>query len=166
MSDIKVGEVKTDTIKDQSGTGIVTFPNRPAFFVYNSSNDWTNNVTAGTLIIFNTAKFNVGSHFDLSTYKFTAPVTGLYQFNIRIYVNNDAGTNAWGVAINNTVYNHSNANYPLFGDLVQGVGTYDFGSTGSHCLQLNASDTVHVQSMHNNLDYFGTMTSFSGYLIG
>ena len=127
MSDIKVAEVKTDMIKDQSGTGIVTFPSRPAFFVYNSSNDWTSNVTAGTLIIFNTAKFNVGGHFDLSTYKFTAPVTGLYQFNIRMY---------------------------------------DFGSTGSHCLQLNASDTVHVQSMNNNLDYFGSMTSFSGYLIG
>ena len=42
MSDIKVAEVKTDTIKDQSGTGIVTFPNRPAFFVYNSTNVWCN----------------------------------------------------------------------------------------------------------------------------
>ena len=166
MSDIKVAEVKTDTIKDQSGTGIVTFPNRPAFFVYNSTNDWTSNVTAGTLIIFNTAKFNVGGHFDLSTYKFTAPVTGLYQFNVRMYVNNDAGDNAWGVAINNTVYNHSNANYPLFGNLVSPGSGNDQGANGSHCLQLNASDTVHVQSMNNNLDYFGSMTSFSGYLIG
>ena len=166
MSDIKVAEVKTDTIKDQSGTGIVTFPNRPAFFVYNSTNDWTSNVTAGTLIIFNTAKFNVGGHFDLSTYKFTAPVTGLYQFNIRMYVNNDAGDNAWGVAINNTVYNHSTPSYPLFGNLASPGNSNDQGANGSHCLQLNASDTVHVQSMNNNLDYFGTMTSFSGYLIG
>ena len=166
MSDIKVAEVKTDTIKDQRGTGIVTFPSRPAFFVYNSSNDRTSNVTAGTLIIFNTAKFNVGGHFDLTTYKFTAPVTGLYQFNIRMYVNNDAGDNAWGVAINNTVYNHTNANYPLFGNLASPGNGNDQGANGSHCLQLNASDTVHVQSMNNNLDYFGTMTSFSGYLIG
>ena len=63
----------------------------PAFFVYNSTNDWFSNVSAGTLIQFNTAKFNLGSHFNLSTYKFTAPVAGLYQFNIRMYVNNDAG---------------------------------------------------------------------------
>ena len=92
----------------------------PAFFVYNSTNDWFSNVSAGTLIQFNTAKFNLGSHFNLSTYKFTAPVAGLYQFNIRMYVNNDSGANAWGVAINDRVYNHDNTSYPLFGDLAQG----------------------------------------------
>ena len=138
----------------------------PAFFVHNSTNDWLSNVSAGTLIQFNTAKFNLGSHFNLSTYKFTAPVAGLYQFNIRMYVNNDSGVNAWGVAINDTVYNHDNTSYPLFGDLAQGVGTSDFGTTGSHCLNLSASDTVSVVSMNSNLDYFGTMTSMSGYLVG
>ena len=138
----------------------------PAFFVYNSTNDWFSNIGAGTLIQFNTAKFNLGNHFNLSTYKFTAPIAGLYQFNIRMYVNNDAGVNAWGVAINDTVYNHSNASYPLFGDLAQGIGTSDFGSTGSHLLNLNANDTVDVRAMHANLDYFGTMTSFSGFLVG
>ena len=83
-----------------------------------------------------------------------------------MYVNNDSGANAWGVAINDTVYNHDNTSYPLFGDLAQGVGTSDFGSTGSHCLNLSASDTVSVVSMNSNLDYFGTMTSFGGYLVG
>ena len=138
----------------------------PAFFVYNSTNDWFSNVSAGTLIQFNTAKFNLGSHFNLSTYKFTAPVAGLYQFNIRMYVNNDSGANAWGVAINDTVYNHSNEAYPLFGNLASPGNANDQGANGSHLLNLSASDTVDVRSMHANTDYFGTMTSFSGFFVG
>ena len=47
----------------------------PAFFVYNSTNDWFSNVSAGTLIQFNTAKFNLGSHFNLSTYKLIGTLT-------------------------------------------------------------------------------------------
>ena len=138
----------------------------PAFFVYNSTNDWFSNVSAGTLIQFNTAKFNLGNHFNLSTYKFTAPVAGLYQFNVRTYVNNDAGDNAWGIAINDTIYNHDNAAYPLFGDLSSPGNGNDQGANGSHCLNLSASDTVDVRSMHANTDYFGTMTSFSGFFVG
>ena len=138
----------------------------PAFFVYNSTNNWISNVSVGTLIQFNTAKFNLGSHFNLSTYKFTAPVAGLYQFNLRVYVNNDAGDNAWGIAINDTIYNHDNAAYPLFGDLSSPGNGNDQGTDCSHCLNLSANDTVSCMSMHANTDYFGTMTSMSGYLVG
>lgn len=138
----------------------------PAFFVYNNTNNWISNVSVGTLIQFNTAKFNLGNHFNLSTYKFTAPVAGLYQFNVRTYVNNDAGDNAWGVAINDTVYNHSNEAYPLFGNLASPGNANDQGANGSHLLNLSASDTVDVRSMHANTDYFGTMTSFSGFFVG
>ena len=161
-----MSKIFVDTIEPKTSGGAVQLPNRPAFFVYNNTNNWFSNVSVGTLIQFNTAKFNIGGHFNLSTYKFTAPHTGLYQFNVRMYVNNDAGTNAWGVTINDTVYNHDNAAYPLFGDLAQGISTYDFGTTGSHCLNLSASDTVSIISMNANLDYFGTMTSFSGFFVG
>ena len=40
----------------------------PAFFVYNNTNNWISNVSVGTLIQFNTAKFNLGNHFNLSSY--------------------------------------------------------------------------------------------------
>ena len=65
----------------------------PAFFVYNSTNDWFSNVSAGTLIQFNTAKFNLGSHFNLSTYKFTAPVAQLTAISgTRLLTCNDSNT--------------------------------------------------------------------------
>ena len=161
-----MSKIFVDSIEPKTSGGAVQMPNRPSFFVYNSTNDWFQNIGNGTIIQFNTAKFNVGNHFNLSTYKFTAPYTGLYQFGIRVYVNYASGNNSWAVFINGTVYHHSNTGYSLFGDLAQGVSNSDFGTTGSHCLQLNANDTVDVRSMHANTDYFGTMTSFSGFFVG
>ena len=161
-----MSKIFVDTIEPKTSGGAVQMPNRPSFFVYNSTNTWISNVSVGTLIQFNTAKFNIGGHFNLSTYKFTAPIAGLYQFNVRTYVNNDAGDNAWGVAINDTVYNHSNEAYPLFGNLASPGNANDQGANGSHCLNLSASDTVDVRSMNANTDYFGTMTSFSGFFVG
>ena len=173
MSRLIVSNIETQNIKFDSDTTAMTIDStgrvldavKPAFFVYNSTNDWIDNVTAGTLIQFNTAKFNLGNHFNLSTYKFTAPVAGLYQFNVRMYVNNNSSDNAWGVAINDTVYNHSNTNYPLFGNLQSPGNANDQSANGSHVLNLSANDTVDVRSMVNSTDYFGTMTSFSGYLV-
>lgn len=171
---ITAADIRGTAIKSSNGTTAMTIDTSgrvsrsvvPAFFVYNSTNDWIDNVTAGTLIQFNTAKFNLGNHFNLSTYKFTAPIAGLYQFNVRTYVNNNSSDNAWGVAINDTVYNHSNANYPLFGNLASPGNANDQGANGSHLLNLSANDTVDVRSMVNSTDYFGTMTSFSGFLVG
>ena len=174
MSRLIVSNIETQNIKFDSDTTAMTIDStgrvldavKPAFFVYNSTNDWISNVSSGTLIQFNTAKFNLGSHFNLSNYKFTAPIAGLYQFNVRIYVNNDAGDNAWGIAINDTIYNHDNTSYPLFGDLASPGNGNDQGTDCSHCLNLSANDTVSCMSMNNNTDYFGTMTSMSGYLVG
>ena len=174
MSTIVATNIQSDTIKHSGGTSAMTIDSSgrvsksvvPAFFVYNSTNNWISNVSVGTLIQFNTAKFNLGNHFNLSTYKFTAPIAGLYQFNVRMYVNNDAGDNAWGITINDTIYNHDNAAYPLFGNLVSPGNGNDQGANGSHLLNLSASDTVSCISMNASTDYFGTMTSMSGFLVG
>ena len=56
--------------------------------------------------------------------------------------------------------------YPLFGNLASPGNANDQGANGSHLLNLNASDTVDVRSMNANTDYFGTMTSFSGFFVG
>ena len=59
-----------------SGSQILT-PARPAFSVLNTSSVTISGLTA---LVFDTATFNIGSHFELSTGKFTAPVTGIYLF--------------------------------------------------------------------------------------
>ena len=59
-----------------SGSQILT-PARPAFSVLNTSSVTISGLTA---LVFDTATFNIGNHFELSTGKFTAPVTGIYLF--------------------------------------------------------------------------------------
>ena len=95
MGDIKVNEIKTDTIKDQAGTtaitidtsGRINMPKVPAFAVrgYGSiQNAATVNgftVATGTDIIYNydEVAINRDSAFNNSTGIYTVPVAGMYQ---------------------------------------------------------------------------------------
>lgn len=76
-----LGDASTDTVV-MNGKSI-TSPNRCAFLAYNSATD--TNVTgngATTTVQFDTEVFDQGNDFAANT--FTAPVTGLYQFNISV----------------------------------------------------------------------------------
>jgi hypothetical protein len=65
--------------------GRMTKELQPAFSAYiNSStnNDWTTSLS-NTVYPFGEIVFNRGSHYNTSTYRFTAPVAGLYYFGFR-----------------------------------------------------------------------------------
>ena len=89
MSDIKVAEIKTDTIKNQAGTTVMTVDStgrllRPSstLVAFDVTTVSAGTISSGT-IPFNTAALNLGGHFNTSTYKFTAPVDGVYEFHAR-----------------------------------------------------------------------------------
>ena len=96
MSDLKVNEVKTDTIKDQSGTtamtidtsGRIATPARPAFIARGyaslraSDAATINSLTIDSnnqIVLFDEVTVNVGSHFNNTTGIFTVPVAGVYH---------------------------------------------------------------------------------------
>ena len=89
MSDLKVNEVKTDTIKNQAGTSAITIASDgkmttsqyiqqngvPRFSAHGGS---TQNSTGPYVVQFNTTEVNIGTCFNTSNYRFTAPVAGDY----------------------------------------------------------------------------------------
>ena len=59
-------------------TGAVTMPNQPAFYAYEGASQDSDTIYT---VQFTTAATNVGSHYNTSTYRFTAPVAGTYFFS-------------------------------------------------------------------------------------
>ena len=174
MSDLKVNEVKTDTIKDQTGTtamaidstGRVTTPARPAFFAIGGTNDWNDNLSVGTVLVLDHTKHNVGNHYSTSTGKFTAPVTGVYAFQFGAYVKNGSGTALITARLNDVNINYTNSAYPAVQCYTQDADTNDevIGMTWSYLM--TAGQTMSVASGDAGTDYFESMTWFSGYLVG
>lgn len=62
-------------------TGSVSFPKHPAFLAYLSAS-LTSNIAVNYTLTCNTATLNIGGGFGTATSKFTAPLTGRYQFGV------------------------------------------------------------------------------------
>lgn len=95
-------ELRVSTIAAVGGTSSMTIDSsgrvlRPAstLVAFDATTVSGGNISSGT-IPFNTAALNLGSHFNTTTYKFTAPVDGVYEFYARFLCgdgsNNDAAS--------------------------------------------------------------------------
>ena len=169
MSNLLVQNIKHTngtTAQTIDSTGRITEPNKPAFQVSNDNAGWTA-VSDGAIIPFNDKStgnnFDNGGNFNISSYRFVAPVTGNYQFNVFIYSFNTDTVNAFRMYKNGAV---------LYG---VGTGAYDFQGgedaaldatiSGSIIISLSSSDYVDLRSTGGS-DYYGTHSHFSGHLIG
>ena len=130
----------------------------PAFYAYKNDGNYTSAVD----IVWNQVVYNQGSHYDNSNGRFTAPVTGVYQFNVmgsitggahngshhRLHINGTAQAAIWPIFNGND--NHtSHAN--------------------SFLISLNASDYVTIKSASASATWYGGVNShnyFSGFLVG
>ncbi len=160
-------------------TSIVQNSAQPIFYAYVSS-DIPNVTGDGTVynIIFNTTLFDQNSNFNTSTGTFTAPVTGLYQFNYTIKIGNiGVAHNVFYSSV--TVSGTSSGIYQLFDinpSLVRDTAN-KCALSGPVTIKMTANDTIVVKVAVNS----GTKTitvvgsspsgtgeqcSFSGFLIG
>lgn len=98
--------LRVDAIQNTGGTnallidssGRVSRPNTPAFYAYNGANQ-----TSESVIQFTTAGVNVGSHYNTTTYRFTAPVAGNYFFTFSAMAG-AATYNRFGLYKNGSIY--------------------------------------------------------------
>jgi hypothetical protein len=68
-------------------SGSVSMPNQPSFHAGNTS---STTYSANQIVIFSSVINNNGSHYNSSTGRFTAPVTGRYFFYANILTSNTA----------------------------------------------------------------------------
>ena len=130
----------------------------PAFYAYRNSGNYTSSVD----IVWNTVVYNQGSHYDVSNGRFTAPVTGVYQFNVMSSITGGAGNGSQNrLHINGTA---QAAIWPIFN------GNENHTShANSFLISLNASDYVTIKSASSPTTWYGGVNShnyFSGFLVG
>ena len=151
------GSVFTETAKIDA-LGRLQIPQQPSFSAYCMINETT---TANTAAPFTATRFNNGGHFNTSTRRFTAPVSGRYMMSHYCNINGvSSGTGiAVGFFVNGTrasgwAYTTSNGTWFLI----------------SNCavLNLNAGDYVFVGANSScHWDYGSdAWGQFDGYLLG
>ena len=163
------------TIQNTAGTTAMTIdtagrvlqPTKPAFHATSTGSGFTHNQT----LVFNTAHLNVGSCYDTSTGKFTAPVAGVYFF-----YHKNIGTSVSTVLRVKVYYNDS-----VFSSY-KTIATRQDTSTGNDyaegvlnfVVSLNANDTIHLfltadngsSGIYNDNSGGQGFNYFGGYLIG
>ena len=144
------------------GSGYVTKPYNPAFRAYYSVNsNWI--LAPSDTFVFNTTEYNIGSCYNTSNGRFTAPVAGVYQFNFySIY---------YGPITNGFIQFKKNG-----AAMTSGTNLH-FSSTNSSTswnnvqfntsVYLNSGDYITLENKDYTVNYHGDdWSSFSGYLVG
>jgi hypothetical protein len=146
-----------------SSAGYITYANNPAFNA--SLNGSNQNVTSGSTVTltFGTASYNRGSAYNASTYIFTAPVAGMYQFNARARVDGITGGLNYAILAlitSGKTYNDICSASGSYNNLTIAVATYmSLGDTAY--VTLNSSGQT-INSVNTQPVY----SDFSGFLIG
>ena len=146
-----------------------TKPSNPVFMAYRTSN--YNVGTSAAVLVFNEEKIDVGGNYDTSNGRFTAPVTGLYEFGYASIASNTSTVYRYDVRINGSVP-YSGLRQELRID--QSNNSAQYGTNGEFCCYLNmtagqyAQVYVHadssVSSVYGDSSY--GYTYFRGRLIG
>jgi hypothetical protein len=142
-----------------SSGGIVTIPYQPSFYV--TSNAGSTDYTGGEVIIFNTARHNIGSCYNTSTGRFTAPVAGRYLFTVNVYA-----YPSYAVAI---LLYINGAQYAGGGDVTPYIYNASASGEGNRAFtlvwELAAGDYIEVRARSTTRIY-RMHSHFSGQLLG
>ena len=163
--------LKVDTVQHSGGTtgltidssGRIKYPAQVRFLAIGSADGF---LTTATLP-FPTVVRNIGSGYNNSTYKFTAPINGCYFFNLHQYVKCDSGESIGLEFRKNDAELLTAPKIYFHPDNLNSGGEIDQIQTASAMIDLSATDTIHVIYSGDGEYYSGNQWSqFSGYLLG
>jgi hypothetical protein len=144
--------------------GHVTMPYQPAFLAHPTSTITNLSTGANNTLAFATERFDQNSDYNNSTYTFTAPVTGKYQVNVVLYLNElDSAVTYYEFRLDtsNHVY------YAIF-DPDFGQDNAYFTLTFTALVDMDASDTadinLHQQGGSSQTD-ISSLSMWSMYLV-
>lgn len=151
---------------------IVTTPSKPIFHAYGSGGWNTFSNGSFTRIDLSQTEVNQGSHYDTSTYKFTAPIAGVYHFYYKVYARIQSGGSSaayWTPKFFKNLSALTAHDAMIMGYTYQGAGNEETASYATNIL-LAANDeiTLHVQAQNSsyNGEYHAGLTEFGGHLLG
>jgi hypothetical protein len=144
--------------------GAVTFSKQPAFLVQPSSQQDNIPINGSTTVVFDTERFDQNGDFSSNT--FTAPVTGRYQLNVQLMIQQmDKDTDYIGVELrtSNRVYTVYHDNDGMAADMPNGeekniivLADMDENDTAFVVLSLPNSGAAQMDVT--------TLSAFSGFL--
>jgi hypothetical protein len=149
---------RTSNIERMSidSAGRVTMPYQPCFYAYASSA-----VNYNDVVRYDAAAVNRGGHYNATSYRFTAPITGAYLFTFSIG-RADQGSSA-----------DRGIRFRVNGSIIYGYNPANIASTGvyhnhsfSVIRELTAGDFVDIATVTGGGSYSTTGNFFCGHLLG
>ena len=143
--------------------GNITKPSNPSFRAMGTNAAYQTTSPIPFNSVSGSGGHNIGSHYNTSNYRFTAPVAGRYLFHVHVGIINITAGGGLGypyLRINGTAIAYSYYQMPASATYLGGFLTQIFS--------LSANDYVDVTWAGGNSQYYGNYTelSFSGCLIG
>jgi len=153
----------TSTMKIDNA-GHITKPLQPAFQARPTST--ITNIATETVIAMSDEIFDQNSDYNTSTYTFTAPVTGKYQFNVAVRIDSvDHDSNWQRITLDTSNHTYANSIIDLDGLSADPV---HWGIAYSVLADMDAGDTALIrwwQSGGSTQADISPSSFFSGYLV-
>ena len=141
-----------------SANNQITKSSQPAFFAHGTTSAWSDNQSAGTVLVLDATKYNIGSHYNTSNYRFTAPVAGRYLFTFYSILNS-SGQGRYEILINGSADQNGTRVH-----MTPNTTNWDHVST-SWILNLAANDYIQMGSQSNTGWHGGHWQRFCGELL-